>query len=190
MHSVHVGSQHIHAYWDRSLAPAMRVSPGAEIYFDLPDASNGEITPETTVDQVKNIDFRKLDPLVGPIWIDGAEAGDALEIDILEIAPKRFGWTAILPDFGLLKDHFKDPRFTIWDVEGRREIEIMGGAKFRLNPMIGCLGVAPPETGRFPSITPTLAGGNIDVRYVVTGNRVILPVYNEGALLSIADAHA
>jgi acetamidase/formamidase len=64
------------------------------------------------------------------------------------------------------------------------------GARFDLHPMIGCIGVAPGEDGDFASITPTNAAGNIDIRYLGAGSTLIVPVFNDGALLSAADGHA
>lgn len=184
-----LGKHHIHSHWDRTLSPVLEINPGKEISFDLPDASNGEVTPASTVEQIGQLDFRKMDPLIGPVWVSGAEPGDALEIEILEIKPKEFGWTAILPNFGLLADQFTDPRLVIWDVDGRDEIDVFG-AKFKLSPMLGCVGVAPGQNGQFASVTPTHVGGNIDVKFVTTSSRLFLPVHNQGALLSVADGHA
>jgi acetamidase/formamidase len=189
MTTSYLGKHHIHAHWDRKIKPVMEIMPGKELFFDLPDASNGEVTHGSTAEQIGQMDFRKMDPLIGPIWVEGAEPGDALEIEILEIKPKRFGWTGLLPNFGLLADHFTEPRLTIWDLDDQDEIDVYG-TKFKLNPMLGCIGVAPGQDGQYASVTPTYAGGNIDVKYVVAGSRLFLPVQNPGALLSVADGHA
>ncbi|HTK08290.1 MAG TPA: acetamidase/formamidase family protein, partial [Ktedonobacteraceae bacterium] len=117
MTTSYLGKHHIHAHWDRKIKPVMEIMPGKELFFDLPDASNGEVTHGSTAEQIGQMDFRKMDPLIGPIWVEGAEPGDALEIEILEIKPKRFGWTGLLPNFGLLADHFTEPRLTIWDLD-------------------------------------------------------------------------
>jgi acetamidase/formamidase len=184
-----LGKHHIHSHWNRTLNPVLEIRPGKEIFFDLPDASNGEVTPESTAEQIGQMDFRKMDPLIGPVWVEEAEPGDALEIEIVDIKPKKFGWTALLPHFGLLADQFTDPRLKIWDIDGRDEIDVCG-SKFKLSPMLGCVGVAPGQDGQFASVTPTSVGGNIDVKYVIAGSRLFLPVQNPGALLSVADGHA
>src|SRR5258708_4198513 len=131
-----LGKHHIHAHWDRSLSPVLEINPGKEIFFELPDASNGEVTPDSTAEQIGKMDFRKMDPLIGPVWVNGAEPGDALEIEILDIKPRKFGWTALLPNFGLLADQFTEPRLKIWDLDQRDQIEVFGGAKFNLSPML------------------------------------------------------
>jgi len=189
MTTSYLGKHHIHSHWDRTLHPVLEIRPGKEIFFDLPDASNGEVTPESTAEQIGQMDFRKMDPLIGPVWVEGAEPGDALEVEILDIKPKKFGWTALLPHFGLLADQFTEPRLKIWDIDGRDEIDVFG-SKFTLCPMLGCVGVAPEQDGQFASVTPTHVGGNIDVKYVVAGSHLFLPVQNPGALLSVADGHA
>jgi len=189
MTTSYLGKHHIHAHWDRKLNPVLTIRPGQEIFFDLPDASNGEVTPASTAEQIGLMDFRKMDPLIGPVWVEGAEPGDALEVEILDIQPKRFGWTALLPNFGLLADQFTEPRLKIWEVEGTDEIDVFG-TRVKLSPMLGCIGVAPGQDGQFASVTPTNVGGNIDVKYVAAGSRLFLPVQNPGALLSVADGHA
>ena len=189
MTTPYLGKHHIHSHWNRTLNPVLEIRPGKEIFFDLPDASNGEVMPESTTEQIGQMDFRKMDPLIGPVWVEEAEPGDALEVEILDIKPKKFGWTALLPNFGLLADQFTEPRLKIWDIDGRDEIDVFG-SKFKLCPMLGCVGVAPGQDGQFASVTPTHVGGNIDVKYVVAGSHLFLPVQNPGALLSVADGHA
>jgi len=100
-----------------------------------------------------------------------------------------WGWTALLPDFGLLAHEIRDPYLKIWELV-RGFVEMPSGARFQLRPMIGCMGVAPAKDGDYASITPAYAAGNIDVRYLNTGSKLIVPVFNDGALLSAADGHA
>jgi acetamidase/formamidase len=168
----------------------LTIQPGHEVTLSAPDAANGEITPESTSEDIGRIDYRRLDPLVGPVFIEGAKPGDALKIDVLNLKPLGWGWTALLPDFGLLADEITDPLIRIWKDLDRGFIEMPSGARFDLHPMIGCIGVAPGEDGDFASITPTNAAGNIDIRYLGAGSTLIVPVFNDGALLSAADGHA
>ena len=123
------------------------------------------------------------------MYVEGARPGDALKIDVLELRPLGWGWTALLPNFGLLSDEITDPYLKIWELD-QGFIEMPRGARFDLHPMIGCIGVAPAEEGDFASITPTSAAGNIDVRYLNAGSTLIVPIFTEGALLSAADGHA
>jgi acetamidase/formamidase len=187
VHQVPEGS--LHKTWNRLNKPVLTIHPGETISLSAPDASNGQITASSTTATVAGIDFRRLDPLVGPVYVDGAKPGDALRIEVLELRLKTWGWTALLPDFGLLADEITEPFLKIWDVS-RDTIEAPNGAAFELRPMVGCMGVAPGEDGDYASITPTNAAGNIDVRYLGVGSTLLVPVFNEGALLSAADGHA
>lgn len=185
----HVPDGSLHRTWNRQNKPVMTIKPGETITISAPDASNGEVNTNSTTQTIAAIDYRRLDPLVGPVYIDGARPGDALKIEVLELKPKSWGWTALLPDFGLLADEITDPFLKVWDVSGPT-VEAPNGAKFDLHPMIGCIGVAPGQDGDYASITPTNAAGNIDIRYLGAGATLIVPVFNEGALLSAADGHA
>jgi acetamidase/formamidase len=188
IHQMPPGS--LHKTWNRRNRPVLTIHPGQEITLSAPDAANGEITPESTSDDIGRIDYRRLDPLVGPVFIEGAKPGDALKIDVLKLTPLGWGWTALLPEFGLLADEIKDPLIRIWKDLDKGFVEMPNGARFDLHPMIGCIGVAPGEDGDFASITPTNAAGNIDIRYLGAGSTLIVPVFNDGALLSAADGHA
>ena len=112
------GAQH-HFGWDNTLVPAERVEPGSTILFHCHDSSAGQLGPSSTVADVATLDFGKINPVSGPIYVEGAEAGDALKISIESFAPRviggaGFGWTANIPGFGLLADQFLAPALHIW----------------------------------------------------------------------------
>lgn len=184
--SVHCSS--LHKHWDRSVAPAHVISPGATIAMRCPDASNGLLAATSTAADIATIDFSHLDPLCGPIYVEGAAPGDTLAVEVLDLTLANWGWTGLLKGFGLLADEFPQPYFRSFDLSAT-DIDLYG-VKFPLQPMMGVLGVAPGAPGEFPSITPTCAGGNIDVRYLGAGATIYLPVFNDGALLSGGDGHA
>lgn len=164
------------------------MAPGESFTLISPDASNGLLSCNSTAADIAKIDFRQLDPLCGPVYVEGAEAGDALMLEITALELGSWGWTGLLPDFGLLSDDFPEPFFRGFDLaDGMVNIF---GERFPLKPMLGVLGVAPAQDGDFASITPTKAGGNIDVRYITLGARLYLPVFNDGALISGGDGHA
>jgi len=188
IHEMPSGS--LHKTWNRQTKPVLTIRPGDELTLSAPDAANGEITPESTSEDIGKINYRRLDPLVGPVYIEGAKPGDALTIEVLNLKPLGWGWTALLPEFGLLWDEIQDPLIKIWRDLDKGYIDMPNGARFDLHPMIGCIGVAPAEDGDFASITPTNAAGNIDIRYLGAGSTLIVPVFNDGALLSAADGHA
>ena len=186
-HRVPDGS--IHKTWNRKNPAVMTIMPGDTVVFNAPDASNGEITRASVTADMATIDYRRLDPLMGPVYVEGVRPGDAVKIEVIDLKPLEWGWTALLPNFGLLSDEIRDPYLKIWELD-RGFIEMPSGARFDLRPMIGCIGVAPGVDGDYASITPTNAAGNLDCRYLGVGSTLVVPVFNEGALLSATDGHA
>src|SRR6266516_37079 len=92
-----------HYVWDNSLAPKLTVSSGAEVTFETRDAADGHFSLTSTTADVASYEFRG-HPLTGPVFVEGAQPGNMLQIEVLEVLPSSFGWTAILPGFGLLPD--------------------------------------------------------------------------------------
>ncbi|MDX6221445.1 MAG: hypothetical protein QOD91_499 [Frankiales bacterium] len=185
----HLGRDIAHHYWDRDQPAALVVEPGEEVSLELRDGSDGQITASTVADDLPLLTSSRMDPLTGPLWVQGAQPGDTLTVDVLDISLGGWGWSAILPGFGLLEDRFPDPYVRGWELDGD-SVEIVPGHSFSLLPMLGVVGVAPPMPGQFAATVPTDAGGNIDVKYARTGSRIHLPVFVEGALLSLGDTHA
>src|ERR1700692_4598476 len=178
----------LHPHWDKCVPPAMHVAPGEVFSLTSPDASNGALSRHSTAADIARIDFNKLDPLCGPIYVEGAKPGDTLKVDILDLDLGDWGWTGLMPGFGLLAEDFKQSYFRSFDLTGG-SVDLFG-IPFKLQPMLGVLGVAPAAPGPHSSIAPTRAGGNLDVRYMNAGATLYLPVYNDGALLSGSDGHA
>lgn len=115
----HVHARQSHLAWDNSLAPIHRVKSGEEVSFDTVDASNGQITASSTVQAVHDFQMDLLDQVNGPIYVEGAEVGDVLQIDFLSVETAEWGWTAIIPEFGLLHEEFTGtffPRAILWTV--------------------------------------------------------------------------
>ena len=103
-HTIH--NEHLHLSWDNATPPAITVAPGDVVEFEEIDALMGQITPQSGVDDVINMDFARVNPVAGPVYVDGAEPGDALKVTLLDFAPSGWAWPAIVPGFGLLADDF------------------------------------------------------------------------------------
>ncbi|HEY0786423.1 MAG TPA: acetamidase/formamidase family protein, partial [Acidobacteriaceae bacterium] len=131
----------------------------------------------------------RIHALTGPIAIEGAEPGDVLQVDVLEVRHHGWGWTSVLPGLGLLKDRFTDPFLFHWLLD-RAETHSLFPALVRLRPFCGVMGVAPAEPGVLRTRPPGAFGGNMDVRELCIGSRLYLPVFARGALFSAGDAHA
>jgi acetamidase/formamidase len=189
-HTIHRHS--CHYAWDNALAPALEVAPGETITFDVTDASAGQITPESTSDVFADYDSARVNPVTGPVRVDGAEPGDVLVIRLESYAPSGWGWTANIPGFGLLADDFPEACLHHWRYEPGGSVPLLFGdsAEVPLAPFKGTIGVAPAKAGAHSIIPPRRVGGNMDMRDLVAGSVLYLPVEVTGALLSIGDTHA
>jgi acetamidase/formamidase len=188
--TIHVGRDETHLAWDPAIPPVATVSSGDSVEFDCVDASNGQLTATSTSADLLGLDFSKLDQVNGPVEVAGAEPGDTLQVDILELSPADWGWTASIPGFGLLADDFPDPYYKVTavpDPGGRAEF--WPGVRIPLAPFCGEMGVAP-VTGPRSTIPPDTHGGNMDTRHLVAGSTLFLPVFVPGARFSIGDGHA
>jgi acetamidase/formamidase len=168
------------------------VAPGDIVEFDTVDASGGQISPDSTIDDVANIDLSRVNPVTGPVHIDGAEPGDALKVSFLSFVPSGWGWTAIIPGFGLLADQFEEPALHIWkyDPESLEPAVYRPGIRVPLKPFAGTIGLAPAEEGEHSVVNPRRVGGNMDTRDINAGSDLYLPVEVPGALFSMGDVHA
>ena len=179
----------VHYGWDRAIEPAIRAEPGESIRFQIIDASGGQITAESDVSVFEGYDSGRVNPVTGPVYVEGAEPGDALRVTIESFEPSGWGWTALIPGFGLLADQFPDPLLHISRYDSDF-IDFVDGVRVPVRPFPGTLGVAPAAAGRHSVIPPRRVGGNMDVRDIVRGAVVTLPIEVPGALFSIGDTHA
>ncbi len=181
-----------HFGWDNTFAPVETVAPGSTIEFHCVDSSAGQLTADSTVKDVKTLDFGKINPVNGPIFVEGAEPGDALKITIESFKPSGFGWTANIPGFGLLADQFTDPALTLWKYDPNTMEPALFGKHGRvpLKPFAGTIGNALAEPGLHSIVPPRNVGGNMDIRDLSAGTTLYLPVEVAGAMLSVGDTHA
>ena len=181
-----------HFGWDNSIAPAERIAPGSTILFYCHDSSAGQLGPSSTVQDVVNLDFGKINPVSGPIHIEGAAPGDSVKVTIESFAPSGWGWTANIPGFGLLADQFTDPALTLWKYDPDTLAPALWGeqGKVPLKPFCGTIGNALAEAGLHSIVPPRRVGANMDIRDLAAGTTLYLPVEVAGALFSVGDTHA
>ena len=184
-----LSQEHTHCRWDQSLTPLVTVEPGDIVELETKEASSGQIVPGSSTDILSRLDFGVIHPLTGPVAIVGAEPGDVLEVEVLDIRVKEWGWTAIIPGFNLLADEFSDPYLKVWELHGDHAY-FKPGIRIPLEPFCGVMGVAPAEPGSLDTIPPRMNGGNIDIKQLVKGSKLFLPVLYPGALFSLGDTHA
>ncbi len=178
-----------HSVWDRSLPPRLRIEPGDEVAFECVDASGGQVHPGMTTAEFLAIDRSRIHALTGPVWVEGAEPGDVLEIDVLSTRHAGWGWSSVIEGLGFLKDRFRDPYLFHWQLDGE-STRSLAPAVVPVRPFLGVMGVARADDGAFRTRPPGAFGGNLDVRELCAGSRLYLPVFNHGALFSCGDGHA
>jgi acetamidase/formamidase len=193
-------------YYDASTPPALRVQSGDTVEIQTLPAGVSPAQLEAAglpPDQVEQ-SFRDIVKevtnkgpgghiLTGPIYIEGAQPGDVLEIRIVSIRlAVPYAYNRFRPGFGFLPDDFPYTKMKIIPLDEKRGIARFGaGIEIPLSPFFGSIGVAPPEvTGRISSAPPWMHGGNMDNKELVAGTTLFLPVQAPGALLLVGDGHA
>jgi acetamidase/formamidase len=185
----HLDDTQPHAFWDNSHPPRVRVAPGDTVIFETLEASAGQVTPQSSHDAVANLDFAPIHPLTGPVYVEGAEPGDALVVEIISIQHKGWGWNAVIPGFGLLGGDFPNPYVHHYKL-GATHCEFRSDILIPYEPFCGVMGVAPREPGRLNTIPPRENGGNLDIRHLTPGSKAFFPVLAPGALFSCGDCHS
>jgi formamidase len=214
-----------HNRWHPAIPPVIKLDSGDEAVLDTLDALDCQIGPKGLADAA-GWDFNAAHPLTGPVWVNDAEPGDLLEVQIVDVIAGDSGWTAQLPGFGFLRDLFPESHLVQWRISGGyAESPDLPGVRIPDESFPGVIGVAPsldqldrivrrerataerggvvmpPEPrSAIPAIEPVASqglrtippretGGNLDVKQLVKGTSVYLPVWTAGALMSIGDAH-
>jgi amidase len=168
------------------LDPVLEVDPGTTVTFETNDCFSGQIRTED--DLVTEIDFERVNAATGPVAVAGAEPGDSLVVEILDVRPIEWGVATLIPGFGQLIDQVRSPVTRLFKVEDGW-IEMNGRVRFPARPMVGVVGVA---TGG-ETMTNGLAGrhgGNLDNRMHGAGARIYFPVRQAGGLFAVGDMHA
>ncbi len=154
-------------------------------------ASDKQLNPESTIEDLKNLDFTPIHPFTGPMYVEGAEPGDLLKVKLHKIELGHWGWTAIIPGFGFLADDFKEPYLKTFEFNKEsRDVNFSDDISVPLNPFPGVMGVAPATDSMLSTIPPRANGGNMDDPHMTEGTTIYFPVFMEGALFSIGDVHA
>ena len=189
-HTIH--GHHAHFGWNATIDPVARVAPGETVTFECRDASDGQITPRSTRETIADMDADRVNPVTGPVFVEGAAPGDVLAVRIDGFAPSGFGWTANIPGFGLLADQFPDAAVKLWSYAPDLSAPALFSdiARVPMKPFAGTMGVAPAAPGPHSVVPPRRVGGNLDIRDLAAGTVLYLPVEVEGALFSVGDTHA
>ena len=133
-----------HNRWHPDIPPVTRCDPGEEVILETRDAFDGQFGPETPLDVVGAPNLDVLHPLTGPVYIDGAEPGDLLDVEILDIESDSYGYTVQVPGFGFLRDVFPEPFKVNWDIaDGWATSADLPGVRIPGAPFMGTIGLPP-----------------------------------------------
>jgi acetamidase/formamidase len=184
-----IDATRIHHRWDASLEPTLRIEPGDTVRFDIRMAGHGQVDKGWDFEQTK-FDFDTLYNLLGPVYVEGAAPGDTLEVEILELHTGPWGWCVVLPELGLLPEHFPDPFLRYFDLTQGDTTALGDSVRIPIEPFLGTMGTLPDDVDQAAPFPPHKGGGNVDTRHLKTGATLLLPVFREGALFSCGDPHA
>jgi len=168
------------------LEPVLEIEPGAVVRFETNDCFTGQISSED--DLVTEIDFDRVNSATGPVAVKGAEPGDSLVAEILDIRPVEIGFACLIPGFGQLIDKVESPVTRLFRVKDGW-IEMNERVRFPARPMVGVVGVATDGE----TLGNGLAGrhgGNLDDHLHGKGARMYFPVRQPGGMFAVGDMHA
>ncbi|RFU80661.1 acetamidase formamidase [Trichoderma arundinaceum] len=199
IHHVHHGPESTIHTFCKDNKPLLTVDSGTEVSFDNTHAGFMKLTKDSTAADIAAINPKSLEDMEkfigpvyvdGPVYVNGAEPGDILKVEILELQTGSWGWTMIFPGMGLLQDEIPGPHLMTFDLpEGQDYAVFKPGIHIPRQPFYGTMGVAPAE-GEINALFPRNdIGGNFDCRYLGEGSTMFLPVNVPGALFACADAH-
>lgn len=164
---------------------AIRVPQNQAVTFHTRDCFNGQITSEDYV--MDGLDWNHINPATGPVYVEGARAGDVLKVEILEIELEEEGTMCCLPDNGVLGRDIRES--SVKKIPVKNGYCLFHDKKLPLKPMIGVIGVVP-EGEPVPCGTPGNHGGNMDNTRIAPGSTLYLPVFQDGAYFACGDVHA
>jgi acetamidase/formamidase len=175
--------------------PVATIRPGETVEVETSDASGNVVRPDQTLEDARQKGIRRYgNPITGPIYVESAEPGDALKIEIIDIRLQEVGWTCVMPGSGGLEGWLQSsPSITKFSRigDGKIAFTLNDGRTVEIpaRPFVGTIGVSP-EFESALTIVPGRHGGNMDVSDVCVGNTLYLPVAVDGALLGLGDVHA
>ena len=191
-HSLHrVRCDSLSFVWDNALAPVLEIESGETVELETADASGGQLNPESSAADVAALDFGRVNPVTGPVFVRGAKPGDVLAVEILEMRPHNWGWTAIIPGFGLLADEFTEPWLRISQVDAQAgRVRFADGITLPSSRFRGRSASPRPSQASTPSCRRGAGAGTWTSSTCGRGATLYLPVGVQGALFSVGDTHA
>ena len=168
--------------------PALVVEPDSIIEIETVNCFGGQ--PLTAGDGPLKFDPDIAgNPSTGPIFVKGAEKGDVLKVEVLEIIPTSDAVMGMDTTMGVYAPELPHDALRFWTVKDGETI-FYDNLALKNNPMLGVIGTAPEAPEEIPTMTPGVHGANMDCNRITAGCTIYLPVNTEGALLAVGDVHA
>lgn len=170
--------------WDNK--PAGYCKSGETVVFETRDCYDNTITSsERPLGDREGLS----NPVTGALYVEGAEVGDILKVEIEDIKLRSWGVMRSSTTAGVFHEKYKKREAIIFQVKNNK-IYFDDKLILEADPMIGVIGTAPIEKEGIPTTTPGKHGGNMDCKKIVKGSAIYLPVNVKGGLLSMGDIHA
>ena len=185
-----LSKEQVHFRWDKDLSPVLTIDSGDTVVFETRDVIDNQFGFDSQTEEIDLIDGKRVYPLAGPVAVNGAEPGDTLEVEILELKTGSWGWMYILPEHGLLEEDFPDAYLRTFDLSDGEYIHFREDIRVPIQPFLGTMGVCPKGAKDARIMPPGSFGGNMDIRQLTVGTKLYLPVQEAGALFSCGDGHA
>jgi acetamidase/formamidase len=178
-----------HFSWDTGNEPVLTVASGDTVVVWTRDISDNQIGPDSDASALTNFDWSRAYPLNGPIGIHGAAPGDTLKVEVLDVRTQGWGWTGVLPGFGLLPEDFPNAYLRTFDLSNGSFAHLREDIAIPLDAYFGTMGVCPAGAQAQSVVQPGRFGGNLDIRQLGRGSTLLLPIEVDRGLFSCGDAH-
>ena len=186
-----LAATNVHSSFSRDHDAALTVPSGSVVEVFTHEATGGQFALGSDEQDLANLDFSRVHAMTGPIHVEGAEPGDVLSVELLEIDVGEWGWMALTPQFGFLADEIQSTSMHTYAIDRRDgTVRFADNIVLPLKPFPGIMGVAPPGDEALNTFPPRANGGNMDNPAFTVGTAVHFPVFVDGALFSIGDTHA
>lgn len=180
----HLSNEHYFYHMSKDNKPKLTVDVGDTVKIDTLDCFTNQIQDEDYAFDA--LDWDKMNPASGPIFVNGIQAGDVLKVTIQDIEIGDKGVMVTVPDAGVMGKYLHEPTIKVLDIKD--DTVLFNDIEIPINKMVGVIGVAPKDEA-INNGTPDTHGGNMDSVKVTTGATLYLPVYHDGALFGLGDLH-
>lgn len=178
--------EHVFYAFEPTLEPALKVAPGEEFVLETHDCFSGQLKSEA--DLLDVLDWERINPATGPVYIEGVQPGDVLRVDLLQVKVVGQATMVTVPNEGVVGDRISQMETAVLQYRGDKVV-FRNKVEIPMSPMVGVIGVAP-ASGRVPNGEPAAHGGNMDCTLITEGASVYFTANVAGALFGCGDFHA